>query len=228
MTEEDTRAALEARLMENLPGSAVSKRQGGGQMLSYVDGFYVKDRLCQVFGPLGYDVQVTDLKMVADYMVNEKHRVNYTCLVTLYIHDMGISKQDVGFGQGIDKDLGKAHESATKEAVTDALKRAATHLGRSMGLALYDKQQRYVEGAVAKKPAAKKKPAKKAAKLPNPDAIRSAMGAVDTIVALEPHQKDIRLFREEDLATFNELVGVYNARKEAIVAQSAEKESKKS
>jgi hypothetical protein len=46
-------------------------------------------------------------------------------------------------------DLGLAHESAIKEAETDAMKRALVTFGNAFGLALYDKSQRQVSGAPA-------------------------------------------------------------------------------
>ncbi len=46
-------------------------------------------------------------------------------------------------------DLGLAHESAIKEAETDAMKRALVTFGNPFGLALYDKSQRKVSGAPA-------------------------------------------------------------------------------
>ena len=45
-------------------------------------------------------------------------------------------------------DLGLAHESALKEAETDAMKRALMTFGNPFGLALYDKQQRQVTSSV--------------------------------------------------------------------------------
>ena len=44
-------------------------------------------------------------------------------------------------------DLGQAHESALKEAETDAMKRALMTFGNPFGLALYDKAQRQVSSA---------------------------------------------------------------------------------
>ena len=41
-------------------------------------------------------------------------------------------------------DLGLAHESALKEAETDAMKRALMTFGNPFGLALYDREQRNV------------------------------------------------------------------------------------
>lgn len=53
---------------------------------------------------------------------------------------------EVGFGNGQDAySMGAAHELASKESVTDAVKRAAKNLGMRMGLALYDKSQEFVE-----------------------------------------------------------------------------------
>lgn len=53
-------------------------------------------------------------------------------------------REGSGAGHGIDADLGQAHESALKEAETDAMKRALMTFGNPFGLALYDKQQRQV------------------------------------------------------------------------------------
>ena len=56
-------------------------------------------------------------------------------------------REGTGAGHGIDTDLGLAHESALKEAETDAMKRALVTFGNPFGLALYDKSQRQVTGA---------------------------------------------------------------------------------
>jgi hypothetical protein len=57
-------------------------------------------------------------------------------------------REGSGAGHGIDVDLGLAHESALKEAETDAMKRALMTFGNPFGLALYDKQQRQVTSSV--------------------------------------------------------------------------------
>ena len=56
-------------------------------------------------------------------------------------------REGCGAGHGIDTDPGQAHESALKEAETDAMKRALMTFGNPFGLALYDKQQREVTGS---------------------------------------------------------------------------------
>ncbi len=58
-------------------------------------------------------------------------------------------REGTGAGHGIDVDLGLAHESAIKEAETDAMKRALVTFGNPFGLALYDRSQRQVSGAPA-------------------------------------------------------------------------------
>jgi len=68
--------------------------------------------------------------------------VTYTARVAVMVG--GIRREDVGAGHGYDVDRGLAHESAIKEAVTDALKRALRTFGNPFGLALYDKSRENV------------------------------------------------------------------------------------
>ncbi|MFN5194692.1 MAG: Rad52/Rad22 family DNA repair protein, partial [Cyanobacteriota bacterium] len=73
--------------------------------------------------------------------------VTYTARVRVSVHagDRGLLiREGTGAGHGIDTDLGLAHESAIKEAETDAMKRALMTFGNPFGLALYDKSQREV------------------------------------------------------------------------------------
>jgi hypothetical protein len=56
-----------------------------------------------------------------------------------------IVREGTGYGSGIDADDGAAHESAVKEAETDAMKRGLMTFGNPFGLALYDKTQAEVE-----------------------------------------------------------------------------------
>lgn len=150
-----SREAIEAECMTPLPQSAVSSRQQAGATLSYVQQHYVIRRLCEVFGPLGFDVETVSCELVCQpyEVTNERSqkttwRVGYRAKVQITVWSLdgrGTIKEGTGVGQGIDKDLILAHESGAKEAETDALKRAARLLGDSFGLALYDKQQEHVE-----------------------------------------------------------------------------------
>jgi hypothetical protein len=67
--------------------------------------------------------------------------------ITVCVGGQGLLiREGTGAGHGIDADLGLAHESAIKEAETDAMKRALMTFGNPFGLALYDKSQRQVSG----------------------------------------------------------------------------------
>ena len=69
--------------------------------------------------------------------------------ITITAGNRTLIREGSGAGHGIDADLGLAHESALKEAETDATKRALMTFGNPFGLALYDKQQRQVSSAAA-------------------------------------------------------------------------------
>jgi len=78
--------------------------------------------------------------------------VTYTARVRVTVTAGGLVplvREGSGAGHGIDVDLGQAHESALKEAETDAMKRALMTFGNPFGLALYDKRQREVTSSAA-------------------------------------------------------------------------------
>jgi len=141
----DTRRLLD----ENIPASAVSTRDGGrGMRLSYLEGWYVIDRLNKILGQgnWGYSSELTPL-----FEVYNEDKLQwdtaYIAKVRLVVSFGGSPTEfvDVGYGDGRDNNRGKSHESATKESITDGIKRCAKNLGMSMGLALYDKTKEFVE-----------------------------------------------------------------------------------
>ena len=70
--------------------------------------------------------------------------------ITVFTASRGLLiREGTGAGHGIDVDLGQAHESAIKEAETDAMKRALVTFGGRFGLSLYDRHQRPMGGAAA-------------------------------------------------------------------------------
>jgi len=147
----DIRKQLDA----NIPQDVIATRQGGGgKSLSYLETWYVIDRLNQVLGQgnWGYSSEVSKVfegKSANSY--GEVFATSYIAKVNLNVKigEQWANFEDYGYGDGTDKsNPGKAHELAVKEAVSDGLKRAAKNLGRSMGLALYDKTQEYVGDAV--------------------------------------------------------------------------------
>jgi DNA recombination protein Rad52 len=135
----------------------VKTRSQAGRSLSYVEGWHVIAEANRIFGFGAWNRETIDIKVVA-----EKPReigaakkpgfgVSYVAKVRVTV--LGVVREGVGAGHGIDVDLGLAHESAIKEAETDAMKRAFMSFGNPFGLALYDKEQTNVE-APAPKPRA--------------------------------------------------------------------------
>ncbi len=141
-------------LEEKIPRDAVSSRSaGGGRNLSYLKTWYVIDRLNKVFGNFGWDQETIKMRQ-AGTLKHDKFgelpfyiaKVRITAMIRLEENKDGYVKVvKEGYGYGIDKSGQNPHEMAVKEAESDALKRAAMKFGKSMGLALYDKSQEYVE-----------------------------------------------------------------------------------
>jgi len=128
----------------------VKSRQQGNIKLSYLEGYDIIDTANLVFGYGNWAYAVKELIQVSEELNQNQNKViGYKCIVAITIHDMqhksSISREDVGFGTGIAKDYASAHESAGKEAVTDALKRAFRTFGNQFGNALYDKSQKNVD-----------------------------------------------------------------------------------
>lgn len=137
-------------LQAPLDKNAVKTRQQSGMTLSYVDGHHVISEANRIFGHFDWTREVVHAEKVQGEQKTsngkEKWYVSYTCRVrvTVRIDDAWVHREGCGFGQGIDADIGKAHESAYKEAETDAMKRALMTFGNTFGLALYDKSQKDV------------------------------------------------------------------------------------
>ena len=110
-----------------------------------------------------------------------------------------IIREGTGAGHGIDTDLGLAHESAIKEAETDAMKRALMTFGNPFGLALYDKQQRQVSPARGAATTAPDKP-KTSAPAPAPADTDAPLNA-PAITALQARIRALSPSRREAFTT---------------------------
>jgi DNA repair and recombination protein RAD52 len=131
------------------PKHVASRQQGGGQV-QYIEGWHAIAEANRIFGFDGWNRETLEMVQLGEpYENNGKMRVNYRAKVLIMVLDEnGIGKvrrEGCGFGQGIDRDLGQAHESAIKEAETDAMKRAFMTFGNPFGLALYDKTRANVQ-----------------------------------------------------------------------------------
>lgn len=123
----------------------VATRQQAGQSLSYIEAWHAIAEANRIFGFDGWNRETVDLRQLGEPReVSGKMRVGYSARVRITVMTPTgsvIVREGCGFGSGIDKDADQAHESALKEAESDAMKRALMTFGNPFGLALYDKSQ---------------------------------------------------------------------------------------
>jgi recombination DNA repair RAD52 pathway protein len=149
-------------LAADLHKAHVKSREQAGRTLDYIEGWHAEAEANRIFG---YDAW--DTETVYERCVSEKPRkigrqpntrdgwsVSYVAKVrvTVTAGDRKIVREGIGAGHGIDADVGLAHESAIKEAATDAEKRALKTFGNPFGLALYDKTRAHVSDAPPPEP----------------------------------------------------------------------------
>lgn len=134
-------------LSAKLDGGAVKERTQAGRKLSYVEAWHAIAEANRIFGFDAWNRETVDLKQVHEPYKNDKDNwvVGYSAKVRITVS--ATVREGCGFGSGIDRDLGRAHESALKEAESDAMKRGLMTFGNPFGLALYDKSQENVEHA---------------------------------------------------------------------------------
>jgi DNA repair and recombination protein RAD52 len=138
-------------LKGQLDSRHVKHRAQAGRQLSYIEGWHAIDEANRIFGFDAWDRETVELRQLGDAReVDGKWRVAYMAKVRVTVRTSGelipstVVRDGCGYGSGIDRDPGSAHESAIKEAETDAMKRALMTFGNPFGLALYDKEQRNV------------------------------------------------------------------------------------
>lgn len=149
------REEIEKQLNENIPREVVSQRSAGGnRSLSYLETWYVIDRLNRVFGNLGWDSETVELRLVNNEPARYVAKVRLTVSAPVFDANgslegfRNVIKEGTGWGSDKprkDGSIDSPHEMAVKEAESDALKRAAMKLGISMGLGLYDKSGEFVD-----------------------------------------------------------------------------------
>ncbi|MEI6616554.1 MAG: Rad52/Rad22 family DNA repair protein [Cyanobium sp. ELA507] len=149
-----------AALSAPLDRALVSSREQGRSKVNYLQSWVVISEANRIFGFDGWQRQTLFSRCIAqaERLIGARGTgreqksgwgVTYIARVRINvsagIHGLLI-REGTGAGHGIDTDLGLAHESAIKEAETDAMKRALMTFGNPFGLALYDKSQRQVSG----------------------------------------------------------------------------------
>jgi len=146
---------INSALSAPLDRAFVKEREQSGRKFSYIEGWHAIAEANRIFGHDGWHRETVDIRLV-----NERPRkigrdgrdgwaVSYVVRVRVIVGD--VIRDGMGSGHGIDVDCGLAHESAIKEAETDAMKRALMTFGNPFGLALYDKEQRQVVEAPPEK-----------------------------------------------------------------------------
>ena len=134
-----------AALSAPLDRSVVAEREQGGKKLSYIEAWHAIAEANRIFGFDGWNRETVELRQLgAPREVNGKMRVGYSARVRITVTTptgTTLVREGCGFGSGIDRDEDQAHESALKEAESDAMKRALMTFGNPFGLALYDKTQ---------------------------------------------------------------------------------------
>ena len=148
-----------AALAAPLNRANVQSRSQAGRSLNYLEGWVAIKEANRIFGFDGWQRETIELRCVSESQrpIGRDQKpgwgVTYIARVRIRLGSQAsgvpsLVREGSGAGHGIDVDLGLAHESALKEAETDAMKRALMTFGNPFGLALYDKQQRQVTSSV--------------------------------------------------------------------------------
>ena len=163
-----------AALAAPLDRAKVRQSEQGRTRVSYLEGWQVIAEANRIFGFDGWQRQTISVRCVAqaERSIGRDQKpgwgVTYTARVRITVTAGGMTplvREGTGAGHGIDVDLGQAHESAIKEAETDAMKRALMTFGNPFGLALYDKQQREVTSSAAPTPVPSANPSRRPAEV---------------------------------------------------------------
>ncbi len=141
------------RLNAPLAADNVKKRKGSGsQQLSYLASPYVIQTANEIFGYGNWGTEIQHMQQVDKTTyektyndnIREMISISYVCQLKLTVRsiDWDVSYEDAGFGNGVASNnavgIASCIELASKEAVTDALKRCMRYFGNQFGLSLYE------------------------------------------------------------------------------------------
>ena len=143
-------------LENTLDPSVVANRKQGGTQVAYIQAWHAIAEANRIFGFGEWDRETVEMRMVQekDTIIGKGKsyekpgfKVSYIARVKITVRAGGqtVTREGTGAGHGIDADVGQAHESATKEAESDAMKRALMMFGNPFGLALYDSSRANVK-----------------------------------------------------------------------------------
>ncbi len=123
-------------LNEPILAKNVKERKAGwgseDNTLAYVEGYHVIAEANRIFGFGNWSSETIETTCVQ----NEPKAVSYIAKVRITVGD--VIREGTGAGHGNQSNHGNNHESAIKEAETDARKRAFMQFGNQFGLSLYN------------------------------------------------------------------------------------------
>ena len=204
----------------------VATRQQSGRALSYIEGWHVIAEANRIFGFGNWNRETLEMRIAAEREravgQGQGFGVSYISKVRVTVfagEHAGIVREGYGTGHGIDRDLGLAHESAVKEAETDAMKRALMTFGNQFGLALYDKTQAHVADEPAAAPVPEVSPSEFYTQW------QGMLAQAVDLAALEKLKSDTAAMRAAvklvDAAMSDRINAAYKERQKAIVAAGA-------
>ena len=123
------------QLNQPIDPKVVAFRQQGTMQLAYLESWYVINEANRIFGFDGWQSETVQL----DCVQSDEFCVTYIAKVRVTIGDVIREGVGAGHGKGKSVNLGDKHESAVKEAESDARKRAFMQFGSQFGLSLYDR-----------------------------------------------------------------------------------------
>lgn len=146
-------------LNDKLESSAVKKPTGKfGPKGDYIEGWHAIAEANRIFGFDGWSYRIVDMKECHEPTKNEKGNFGVSFIARVEVSAGGVIREDIGYGSGFAGQIGDAYESATKEAITDSLKRTLRSFGNPFGLALYDKSRENVTDGTDKRPTEQARP----------------------------------------------------------------------
>ena len=122
-------------LNQPIDPKVVAFRKQGNMQLAYLESWYAINEANRIFGFDGWSSETIQL----DCVQSDEFCVTYIAKVRVTINDVIREGVGAGHGKGERVNLGDKHESAVKEAESDARKRAFMQFGSQFGLSLYDR-----------------------------------------------------------------------------------------
>jgi recombination DNA repair RAD52 pathway protein len=220
-----------ADLSAPLDASHVKQRDQAGRRVSYIEAWHCIAEANRIFGFDAWDREMAECRCVTEretkigQQQRDGWRVGYVARVKITVHTAGqdIVREGSGYGSGIDVDLGAAHESAIKEAESDAMKRGFMTFGNPFGLSLYNKDQPIVVSETRAPPSRdKERPADVKLAMEYRDRIKKAInsalepGLIDEIMHI--NRAELLHIKKVHQPTYEKLIQLSLDRQEELLA----------